>query len=81
MTMTKFNSSLAAHQTGILDESVSVLLDDCLSHIVCCRRFSENDIIWFNSIADEYMICLKMDKERLDVCRFRHSPLKILTLH
>ncbi|KAF8587870.1 hypothetical protein K439DRAFT_1630322 [Ramaria rubella] len=27
---------------------------------------SEGDMIWFNSIADEYLISLKMDKERLD---------------
>ncbi|GJJ11510.1 hypothetical protein Clacol_005743 [Clathrus columnatus] len=27
---------------------------------------SEDDLVWFNGIADEYLICLKMDKERLD---------------
>ena len=31
------------------------------------RRFSDDDLIWLNGIADEYLICLKMDKERLDV--------------
>jgi len=54
--------------------SALFLFGDLDAHFEGCvvlfyRKYSENDIIWFNSVADEYMIWLKMDKERLDVRR------------